>query len=111
MAAVRRYQVLAAIITFWLGIYFAYKFAPPVVSVFGTGDVFIFWGWDRIHSGLAECIATPLPLNCLFELAKLTASVPGILVRLAICCLGSALAAISFRLLRGHEGDDSHGYE
>lgn len=102
----RRYQFLAGTITFFVGIYFAFKFVPPAVPVFGVSDVFIFWGWDRIKSGLAECVATTaLPLACLFDVARLTASVPGLLMRLAICCSGSVLAVVSFRLLRGH-GDD-----
>lgn len=106
-----RYQFLAGTITFFLGIYFAFKFAPPAVSVFGASDVFIFWGWDRIKSGLAECATTALPLACLFDFARLTASVPGLLVRLAICCSGSVLAVLSFRLLRGREEDEPQEIE
>lgn len=96
----RRYQYLAAIITLWWGIYFAFDFAPPSVPVFGAGDVFFLWGWDRIKKGLEECAIASLPPACLFDFAKLTVSVPGLLVRLAICLVGSAVAATSFQVLR-----------
>ncbi|MEO9299749.1 hypothetical protein [Devosia alba] len=102
---------MAGTITFFVGIYFAFKFAPPAAAVFGARDVYIFWGWDRINSGLAECATTAFPPTCLFDLARLTASVPGLLVRLAICCSGSVLAVVCFRLLRGRGEDEPQEIE
>lgn len=103
--------MLAAFITFWLGIYFAFRFVPPAVSVFGAEDVFIFWGLDRITSGLAECVTTSRPLNCVFDLVRLTTSIPSLPVRLTICFLGAVLAAASFQWFQGSRDDNSKEVE